>query len=551
MDGTVLTIPKLRFEGKNYELKLNLISENPVLFDLISVVEVAENFAATKLTTYSPEVCQSNLQLFGPGFFVAASQRATPPLGYKGDFFGAGTVTVPTSTFPQSALVSKKTGTILALTDTQPPGLGEKARLRLPPAKIEVAPDLGQENDPDYPVVFSTQVQIDSFTREEAIYRSDGNGGLNLVLVSGTDINLGPVLGSIASELSGVSASGEISAISDFRVSANAAVFMLIKLKDSSNDYLLKQDNAGGKLKLLMASGENLNTGSGDDVVRTIGAIEIQSVTVFNQVIAKVEVLKEGGAVDGFAYLNTDDFKGSNQCLATDSSILCNGLLAVGETLLSFSSDGATTGLLIKTAAGQALDYKVIANPRDERLESDVTFQGYSFRSFLKPQVCESRNALYFVGRLFELPVGFYDELFRIDELNNLTKITDFKSLLLDSSLNLQVPDRVINWTIGSNCDAILYMWGKSEGAQSQGYEGHWASYLTGETVEILDETGGRPNGNGVITSVSSSSSNIDSSIMRPASAGAEGEFYFVPRIADPDGSYLSTYAIASKPSCP
>lgn len=532
--GSVLTIPKLRLETKNYELKLNLVSENPILFDLISVVEVAENFDATSLVTYSPEVCQVDIELFSSESF----QVQEPALGYKGDFFTASRVTVPTSTFTQAALVSKRFGTVLALADTQPPGLKVGARFRSPPSAFTVAPDLGQENDPDYPVLFSSQVQLDGFNREGTLYRSDGKGGLNLVIVSGVTVNLGTL-------------SGEVDGFSGFKVSPDGAVFFILKLLNDDKDYLVKQDKANGGLILLMASGEFINTGSGDSVVRKVGGIEIVSVNVFNQVIVRVEVLDENNGVEGFAYLNTDNTTGSNQCISSDSSILCNGLVTDEESLISISSDGGTTGLLIKTPTGQTLDYKVIANPRDEKLQQNVDYQGYSFRAFKKPQVCESRNALYFVGSFFESPIGAYDELFRIDEFNNLKKITDFKSLLLDPALKGQVPDEVIDWTIGYNCDAVFYMWGPSGPNSSQGYQGHWASYLTGETVELLDETPGRPNGNGAITSVQNSSSNIDSSFNDFASAGAEGEFYFVPRVSDSTGAFQSTYAIATKPNCP
>jgi len=532
--GNVITIPKLRFETKNYELELTLVSENPPVFHVTSVREIAENFAATNLVTYSPEVCQSDIQLFRSETFQIQDQAE----GYKGDFFGSRRIEVADSTSLRGALISLRFGTVLALSNTAAADL-PGAKFNNPGTTFTVARDLGRENDPDYPVAFLTDIIFDDFTRKGALYRSDGKGGQSLVLLTGTDISLG-------------AAGGEVNRFDEIRLSADGALFFMLTLKGDNTDYLVKQDRNGGPIVLLMASGEFLNTGSGDDVVRTIGEIEIESINLFDQVIAKVEVLDENGFFEGFAYLNTDNTTGSNQCLATDASILCgNGLVADDETLTSFNSDGTTSGIILNTPAGQVLDYKVIANPIDERLVRQVEFQGYSFNSFKKPLVCESRNALYFIGSFFESPIGGYDELFRIDEFNNLTKITDFKSLLLDPALEGQVPDEVVDWTIGYNCDVAFYMRGPSGPDSSNSYLGHWASYLTGETVEILDETPGRPNGNGAITSVQSSTSGIDATARLGTRTGPDGEFYFVPLIPDDTDTFLYTYAVATKPSCP
>ena len=43
--------------------------------------------------------------------------------------------------------------------------------------------------------------------------------------------------------------------------------------------------------------------------------------------------------------------------------------------------------------------------------------------------------------------------------------------------------------TIGYNCDAALFMHGPPFPNMHQGYEGYWASYLTGETMKMMDDT--------------------------------------------------------------
>jgi hypothetical protein len=534
--GTTLTIPKIRFEGKNYEYKMKLTSLEPISFDLISIKEISENFPVVDLVTYSPEACQADIQLFGEETFTVADH----PEGYKGKIFGSRQVDVETSSFSKSALVDFITDEILVIADQQPPGFPEGATFRLPVNEFTIAPDQGDKNDPDYPVAFKSLIRVDALNSHLGIYRSDGAGGLSFVLATDDTV-----------QFSGVG--GVVDAIYDIRLGPNDSLYFILQFENNEKEYLVRQDNAGSGLTLILAEGGLLNS-IDDETVRRVGKIGTVTPNSVYQAIVDVEVVDENGNVEGFAQLVLDSFTGSIGCSATDSAINCGGpRLSLDESLISFSSDGATIGAIVQSPGNLELDYKVIALPREESIQPNVDFQGFSFHGFKRPRVCESKNALYFGGQFSDTMVGVYDELMRMDENGNLMKLTDFHSLLLDSSLDGEVPDEIRNWAIGYNCDAALYTWGPSGPDTFQGYEGHWATYVTGQTMEIMDETSSRPNGNGNITDVSGSTSGIDSSTDEDTivSTGPGGEFYFVPRIRNSDGLFTSTYAVATKPeSC-
>lgn len=532
--GSTLRIPKLTYQGKSYELSMTLASESPVVFHLGAVTELAANFPATTLRTYAPNACSADVELLREESFSVQDHSE----GYKGDVFAGRQVEVAGFSFKKNALISLVTDTVLVVAEQQPQGFPEGSAYRSF-TDLTVAPDFGDQNDPDYPVAFSARISIDSVTTEFALTRSDGRGGLSQELVTGDTLNLGSV-------------GGVVESFYDLRAGVEDALFFFLTFEDNGKEYLVKQGAPGGSFSLLLAEGDSLNTGE-ETTVRTVGDIEPVKPNVFDQAITKVEVLDENGSVEGFAYLAVDDFTGSHQCLATDSSIACGGsLLATGEDLLDFDSDGATIGATIRVDGASALDYKVIANPIVERLTSDVPFQGFNFRGFKQPKVCESRNALYFIGSFSDTTAGFYDELMRIDENGQLTQLTDFRSLLADASLDGTVPDEVRRWAIGYNCDAAFFMHGPSEPGTSQGYEGYWASYLTGETMKIMDDT--FKDANGTVYEAGFATSGIDFSTNSEtiANAGPNGEFYLIPTVQNSEGSFVTTYTVATKPqSCP
>lgn len=530
LSGTTLTIPKLSYGGKNYELSMSLVSEDPFVFHLDSVVELAANFPATTLITYPPNACSADVELFREEEFSIQDHSE----GYKGDVFAGRQIEVEGFSFNKNAVISLVSDTVLVVAEQQPEGFPEGSTYRFF-SGLTVSPDLGEQNDPDYPVAFLASILVDSFTTETAIVRSDGAGALNHVLVTGDTLNLGSV-------------GGVLESFHDLRLGVEDALFFFVKFEDNDKEYLVKQSQPGGGIALLLGQGDSLNTGE-ETTIRSIGDIEPVTPNVFDQAIVKVEVIDEDNNVEGFAFLAVDNFTGSHQCLATDSSISCGGsLLADTDSLLDFSSDGATTGVAINTGSGSALDYKVIAKPTVERIERNVAFQGFEFNGFKQPKVCESRNALYFIGQFFDTSVGHYDELMRIDENGTLNKLTDFRTLLADASLKGSVPDEVRRWAIGYNCDAALFMHGPPENGSFQGYEGYWASYLSGETMKIMDDT--LKDANGTEYNVSGITSGIDFSTnsQTVARTGPEGEFYAIPVVENSNGDFLANYAVARKP---
>lgn len=533
--GSTLTIPKMRVDGKNYEYKMKLVSLSPIRFEITSIKEISENFPLTNFTTYSPESCQADIELFGEESFTVQDH----PPGYKGNMYGTQQVDVETSNFPQSALVVLNTGTILAVTGQHPPGFPDGATFRLPVKEFTVAPDFGDQNDHDYPLAFTALVRQDSFNSFTALYRSDGAGGLSFVLSTGDNLQLS-------------SAGGVVDEIVDIRQGPGDTLYFTVLFEDDSREFLVKQDSAGSGLSLVLGQGDLLNAGFDDETLR-IGQINNINPESWYQVIADVEVVDENGLAEGFASLTAGfGFDGFFGCNATDTILICGGLfIPEDKSLTSFSTDGGTTAGVISVSGGQEFEFKVIGLPTNETILTNTEYQGFTFNSFSRPRICSDKNAVYFVGRFFEPPVGAYDELMRIDENGNLTRLTDFQSLLLDTSLEGEVPDEIRNWAIGYNCDAAMYTHGPSGPDSSNGYEGYWASYVTGETLEILDETSGRSNGNGSITDVSGSTSGIDFSTGEDTvvNTGPEGEFYFVPRIRNENNNYVSTYAIARKPT--
>ena len=159
---------------------------------------------------------------------------------------------------------------------------------------------------------------------------------------------------------------------------------------------------AGGALSLLLSQGSFLNTGD-PATVRQIGKIGTLRTNSFYQVIAEIEVVDESQVVEGFAYLATDNYTGSNQCLSTNTSVICGGVLLYnGQTLGSISTDGATTGAVIKSAGDEELQYKVIGQPQVLSVKRGDFFQSLLYNGFKKPQVCDSKNALYFVATFYE-----------------------------------------------------------------------------------------------------------------------------------------------------
>lgn len=532
--GTNLNVPELSFEGKKYEVAMSQISENPLVFALASMTELSANFPATTLTTFAPNACSADVELLREEEFTVQDHSE----GYKGALYANSRIEVATSNFNKNAVIDLVTDRVLVVADQKPAGFPDNASYRSF-TDLSVAPDYGDQNDPDYPVAFLADILIGSFEREKALTRSDGFGALEHVLVTGDTLNLGSV-------------GGVVESIHDLRMGVEDALFFFVKFEDNDREYLLKQDRAGGNISLLLGEGDALSSAD-EDLARSVGDIEPITPNVFDQAISRVEVLDENSSVEGFAYLTVDTSTGSHQCLATDSAINCGGVLvANGEELRDFASDGGTSAAIIYESGATSLDYKVIGNPLVERIRTNESFQGFNFHSFKQPKVCDSRNAAYFVGSFSDPSVGIYDELMRIDESGQLKQLTDFRSLLGDESLKGSVPDEVRRWAIGYNCDAALFMHGPSAAASSQGYEGHWASYVTGETMKIMDDTFKDATDKVYESGFAVSGIDFSTDSQTIANTGPNGEFYLVPTVKDAMGDFVTTYTVATKPqSCP
>ena len=384
MTGAELTVTKIRFGGKNYELVLTLISSSPVTFQLTGVREVSENFSALDSITYSPKACQADLQLLQEATTVLKDPIAV----YKGDYFGSATVT-PSGSFARSAFVSLVSDAVLVMAGQQPPNSPDGTIFTLPISEFTLAPDQGLENDPAYPIAFRVNVKESAFVNYLALYRSDGKGGLSRVVAENQVLDLGEV-------------SGEVDTFYKLTLGPGGALFFVLKLKNNDNEYLVGQDMAGGALSLLLSQGSFLNTGD-PATVRQIGKIGTLRTNSFYQVIAEIEVVDESQVVEGFAYLATDNYTCSNQCLSTNTSVICGGVLLYnGQTLGSISTDGATTGAVIKSAGDEELQYKVIGQPQVLSVKRGDFFQSLLYNGFKKPQVCDSKNALYFVATFYE-----------------------------------------------------------------------------------------------------------------------------------------------------
>jgi len=483
--------------------------------------------------TLSPESCQADIKVLREEDIEVRNH----PLVHKKDFFGYRNIQTNEGT--KLALKSLITDEVLAVTGQSIPGINENEKLSLGNPFV-VSPDLGLENDPDYPVAFTAITRDSAFNSHKVLLRSDGKGGLLTVVKSKDTVSLG-------------NSSGVVDAISDIFIGPQGDLFFYLSLQNDEKQYLFKQSYASGGVSLVLAEGTSLSTGD-SETLRFVGKMTHVKPTNFGDVVVRVDVVDSQGETEGFADLNVHYFGGVTQCLRTDTSILCGGILVPdGHSIAAsgFDSDGTTTGSIsLNENKEPQLDFKVVGLPIEETIKRGEEYQGFNFNSFKQPKVCEQHNSLYFVGGVWAQSAGYHDELIRIDENGKLHQLTNFKSLLSVDSLKGEVPDEIRDWDIGYNCDAMLYTWGPSSATSSIGYEGYWAVYHQGDVMEIIDETPGRENGNGDINQVSRARSGIDPNAGDDAvtNIGPDGEFYFVPLIEKSASDSNRAYVVATKP---
>ena len=95
------------------------------------------------------------------------------------------------------------------------------------------------------------------------------------------------------------------------------------------------------------------------------------------EVVVRVDVRDASGGVEGFAWLAVHPFAGTRQCLATDTSILCGGLLvADADELEFFAADGGTIiGVTKATDAVRTLHYRTQGLARFAELRREEMFE--------------------------------------------------------------------------------------------------------------------------------------------------------------------------------
>ncbi|RMH36565.1 MAG: hypothetical protein D6689_22220 [Deltaproteobacteria bacterium] len=474
--------------------------------------------------TFSPDVCQADLRVLREETFEVRDH----PLAYDGDFPGFRTVSTPDG--DAVALVSLIDDRVLAVEGQSVPRAPDE-KLRLD--SFTVVPDEGVQNDPDWPIAFRGSVRKNSFEVRLGLFRSDGNGGIHTVMLQGDPLSLGAL-------------SGPVSGISGERLGSGGELYAFVTLADDPARILVREPRAGSPIELVVAPGQTLPTG---DPSAPAIVTEVRSVRPgpLGNAVVEVAVEDPTGTVHGFAWLSVDPLAGIANCLATDM-IECSGgvLVANGESLVDFDSDGTTLAAVIATGATQRFAYKVVGTPTTNDLDGAVTVDGVPVTGGVLPRVCAKDGAIYFASTV----EGNVHELFRIDSDGAIRKLTDFASLLQVDALAGEVPDEIRNLAVGYDCTVVMYTWGPSGPGSSQGYEGYWVRYADGDTMEIIDETPGRPNGAGDLHDVLRARSGIDPNAdpHEVVNIGPRGEFYYVPHVAGAPGVREARYVVSTEP---
>lgn len=487
--------------------------------------------------TLPAPACQADIELLRKEDFDVSEA----PLAYKGEFFGIRDVPGPDDS-EVLALLNLVTDQIVAVSGQSVAGFPDKemffSALDLP--RFTVAPDHGNQSEADFPLVFSGALRDPGAPLGlDVLFRSDGAGSLSVVQVGGETLDLGEF-------------SGAVGAFNLMSLGAFGELIFTTTVQGHEGPVLVNQADDGKPLNLVLAAGDRLSTGD-ESTPRFVGGID-RIWRGPGTSLVLVSIVDDTGLEEGHAYLSVADTTRDIQCLMTDASLECGGILldsGVQFPFAEFASDGTTVAAIVRVAGEPTLQYKVLGLPQIQTIEVNTEVQGFSFENIKRPRVCDRDNAVYFAARIAKVNVGRWDELMRIDENGSITQVTDFGSLITQPQLEGHVPDTIENFALGYNCDASLATLGPSEPDSAQRYQAYWASYDKGETMEIIDETPGRrPNGNGDLKDVSPARSGIDAAAddNAPVHVGPGGEFFFAARVEGDDGMLVTQYAVARKP---
>ncbi|MEL6186902.1 MAG: hypothetical protein AAFU79_19940, partial [Myxococcota bacterium] len=480
--------------------------------------------------TLSPEECQADLETLRAEDFEVRKH----PHPYKGQVVESRLIGTPDG---------DKLGAMSVL-DQRPLLVQEQAIPGAPDGftfiygagnRVFTAPDYGLENGPDYPYAVIAEL-VANLDRRQALFRFDGTGRARIELARFDPLGFG----------------GTAQRFTDVRHGPGDDLFFLLFRENDPAEYLVRQSSPGGPISRLLAVGDELSTGDPTER-RVVADIHPPLLpTASGDVVVRVDVADGAGAVEGFAWLAVSPLVGTRQCLASNTSILCGGLLvADGDALEFFASDGATLiGVTKATNSVRTLRYRTQGLPDFRELRREELFEDRMMTGFKSVRVCPADNSAFFVATFFERGLGEYDELMRVAEDGSVSFVSDFLSLLRNPMLEGEVPDEIRNFAVGYNCDAVMYTWGPGRDGEQVGYEGYWAAYAGGDVVEVIDETPSRAdNGNGAIMGVGRARSGIDPNADTDAfvTIGPDGEFYFAARIHG-GGPTTSTYYRATPP---
>ncbi|MEM9075031.1 MAG: right-handed parallel beta-helix repeat-containing protein, partial [Myxococcota bacterium] len=468
--------------------------------------------------TLSPLACQADLDVFRQEDFATEVH----PLDHKGEVYGV----------RAEGLVALRSGTLIAEEGQRVDGFDD-LELAFDRTEIAVARDHGAQNEPAAPVAFTAFMRGDGgFTNNQAILLATNAGAVQKVVALG-DAFVGLGRAGLVT--------GTVRSFSNLRVTPEGAVLYLLRLDEGPEFYLVRDD--GETQTILLAQGETLADGF------QLGEIGFFTVTEFSSPVVRAQI-RSGDTLAGFAYLHLFWF-GDVQCLATDTALPCGGIRVPAGTALQiddFGSDGAATGVVDRTSGSNpVLRYSLLSGP-GEITRGEET-QGFTFNNFKQPRACTRDNSLYFVGTIIGDRGQTRDELMKLSEDGTLQQLTNFQGLLGVEELEGEVPDEILNLALGFRCDAVLRVRGATLPGSTAPYEGYWVSYADGDTIEILDETPGRPgNGNGPVMGLTRSRSGIDpnADARTPSNIGPQGEFNLLLQAAS---SGNASYARATRPA--
>ncbi len=477
--------------------------------------------------TMSPTDCQTDLEVIR----TEDNQVSEHPIAYRGDFFGYG----EPNGF--AALISLVDDSVLIEAGSPVPG-GTQETIILRDLTWAVAPDNG-DNELDYPVAIQVEADDDnSLAVRRVILYSDGQGGLTYGVGEGDSTSATPPL--------------VIDGLGRMRLGPDGALYFEATVEGSNETHIFKKLTPSSSTIGMIREGQALPALEGDDF--TISELANFEPTGSNSLVARAELSDSSGAAAGLAYLEADGFERA-YCSLTDAEIGCLGVIPVLDAPIDIREAAATaTGAaavfrqpdqtIFTAGFGQEGSQRAIA--------VGETIADVTFNDFGRVRICDNRD-VYFVANVSKAGRAYSsDELFLLDNELMLTQVTNFASLLAVDELRGEVPNEIRDFALGHGCDAVMYTYGPSGPTSSQGYEGYWISYRDTKTIEIIDETPGRANGNGSFDDVAPANSGLDSNAGpdERVTIGPNGEFYFVSKFGEMAMDESWNYIRATRPAC-